>query len=68
MVSTENSSFSTLLWYAPLAFIIFCERRFNLVQAQTASSLLALAVGSLIIPTVFADWANGKTSGHVRQL
>jgi Ca2+:H+ antiporter len=29
------------------------EQHFNVMVAQTASSLLALAVGSMIIPTVF---------------
>ena len=35
------------------------EQKFNEVVAQTAASLLALAVGSLIIPTAFHMWANG---------
>lgn len=35
-------------------------QKFNVTVAQTASSLLALAVGSLIIPTVFHDWGSGK--------
>lgn len=34
-------------------------QNFNQTVAQTASSLLALAVGSLIVPTVFARWGNG---------
>lgn len=34
------------------------EQYFNVVVAQTASSLLTLAVGSLIIPTVFVQWSN----------
>ena len=36
------------------------EQFFNVTVAQTASSLLALAVGSLIIPTAFHSWSNGK--------
>ena len=36
------------------------EQAFNLTVAQTASSLLFLAVSSLIIPTAFEEWA--KTS------
>ena len=36
------------------------EQHFNITVAQTASSLLALAVGSLIIPTAFHSWSNGK--------
>ncbi|KAI9757181.1 MAG: vacuolar membrane-associated protein iml1 [Chaenotheca gracillima] len=36
------------------------EQFFNVTVAQTASSLLALAVGSLIIPTAFDTFATGK--------
>lgn len=35
------------------------EQHFNITVAQTASSLLALAIGSLIIPTAFGLFANG---------
>jgi len=35
------------------------EQHFNITVAQTASSLLALAVGSLIIPTAFHSWSGG---------
>lgn len=35
------------------------EQHFNITVAQTASSLLALAIGSLIIPTAFHAWSNG---------
>ncbi|KAI9373574.1 Sodium/calcium exchanger protein-domain-containing protein [Aspergillus egyptiacus] len=35
------------------------EQHFNPVVAQTAASLLSLAVGSLIIPTAFHAWSNG---------
>lgn len=41
------------------------EQYFNVTVAQTASSLLALAVGSLIIPTVFLDWSNTDDSKFV---
>lgn len=34
------------------------EQAFNMTVAQTASSLLFLAVSSLIIPTAFESWAN----------
>lgn len=34
------------------------EQHFNVTVAQTAASLLALAVGSLIIPTAFHKWSN----------
>jgi len=37
------------------------EQHFNVTVAQTASSLLALAVGSLIIPTAFHSWSNGMS-------
>lgn len=36
------------------------EQHFNVTVAQTAASLLALSVGSLIIPTAFAQWGNGE--------
>lgn len=36
------------------------EQHFNVTVAQTASSLLALAVGSLIIPTAFHSWSSGE--------
>jgi Ca2+:H+ antiporter len=35
------------------------EQFFNVTVAQTASSLLALSVGSLIIPTAFRVWSSG---------
>ena len=35
------------------------EQFFNVTVAQTASSLLALAVASLIIPAAFQAWADG---------
>ncbi|EYE93941.1 hydrogen/calcium exchanger domain-containing protein [Aspergillus ruber CBS 135680] len=37
------------------------EQHFNPVVAQTAASLLALAVGSLIIPTAFHQWSEAGT-------
>ena len=44
------------------------EQHFNVVVAQTASSLLALAIGSLIIPAAFEAWAaaggTGKQKGN----
>jgi Ca2+:H+ antiporter len=36
------------------------EQHFNVVVAQTAASLLALAVASLIIPTAFHKWSDGN--------
>lgn len=41
------------------------EQHFNPVVAQTAASLLALAVASLIIPTAFHVWSNAGLSGVV---
>lgn len=35
------------------------EQYFNVTVAQTAASLLALAIGSLIIPTAFAIFSEG---------
>ncbi|KAF7717737.1 Uncharacterized protein PECH_007686 [Penicillium ucsense] len=37
------------------------EQHFNVVVAQTAASLLSLAVASLIIPTAFHQWSDSKT-------
>jgi Ca2+/H+ antiporter len=39
------------------------EQHFNPVVAQTAASLLALAVASLIIPTAFHAWSGAGTTG-----
>ncbi|GAB1202849.1 hypothetical protein APSETT445_001472 [Aspergillus pseudonomiae] len=39
------------------------EQHFNPVVAQTAASLLALAVGCLIIPTAFHTWSGAGNSG-----
>ncbi|KAF7595109.1 hypothetical protein BBP40_007313 [Aspergillus hancockii] len=39
------------------------EQHFNPVVAQTAASLLALAVGCLIIPTAFHNWSGAGNSG-----
>ncbi|EED21985.1 conserved hypothetical protein [Talaromyces stipitatus ATCC 10500] len=43
------------------------EQKFNEVVAQTAASLLALAVASLIIPTAFHKWASGGAT-HTDEL
>lgn len=37
------------------------EQHFNVVVAQTAASLLSLAVGALIIPTAFHQWSDGTS-------
>ncbi|KAI9780271.1 MAG: hypothetical protein M1839_006831 [Geoglossum umbratile] len=39
------------------------EQFFNVTVAQTASSLLALSVGSLIIPTAFHSWSSAGDAG-----
>ncbi|GES64393.1 sodium/calcium transporter [Aspergillus terreus] len=39
------------------------EQHFNVVVAQTAASLLALAVGALIIPTAFHNWSDAGDTG-----
>lgn len=38
------------------------EQFFNMTVAQTAASLLSLAIASLIIPTAFASWSSGEHS------
>ncbi|KAK5136602.1 hypothetical protein LTR08_002616 [Meristemomyces frigidus] len=59
--SLLGSMLSNLLLVMGMCF--FCggirrtEQFFNLTVAQTASSLLALAIGSLIIPTAFVSFA-----------
>ena len=44
------------------------EQAFNVTVAQTAASLLALAVGSLIIPTAFHSFAPGGQDAGILQL
>ena len=44
------------------------EQFFNVTVAQTASSLLALAIGSLIIPTAFNKWADIPGTGDDEKL
>ena len=41
------------------------EQFFNITVAQTASSMLALAVGSLIIPTAFHSWSGGMSDARI---
>lgn len=42
------------------------EQHFNVTVAQTASSLLAVAIASLVIPAAFEAWAanNGESTSH----
>jgi Ca2+:H+ antiporter len=55
--SLIGSMLSNLLLVLGMSFYLGgfnrIEQYFNITVAQTASSLLALAVGSMIIPTVF---------------
>jgi Ca2+:H+ antiporter len=44
------------------------EQYFNVTVAQTASSLLALAIGSLIIPTAFYLWASASTTDKTTEV
>ncbi|MCJ1469877.1 hypothetical protein MMC07_008521 [Pseudocyphellaria aurata] len=47
------------------------EQFFNITVAQTAASLLSLAVASLIIPTAFAVWSSGNDAAdepHITSL
>ncbi|EFE29645.1 membrane bound cation transporter, putative [Trichophyton benhamiae CBS 112371] len=63
--SLIGSILSNLLLVMGMSFFVGgvtrMEQNFNVTVAQTASSLLALAVGSLIIPTAFHTWS-GSTS------
>lgn len=40
------------------------EQNFNVTVAQTAASMLALAVSSLIIPTAYHKWSNSQLWLH----
>ena len=62
--SLIGSILSNLLLVMGMSFFLGginrVRQHFNLTVAQTASSLLALAVGSLIIPAAFRAWAEGE--------
>lgn len=62
--SLIGSMLSNLLLVMGMAFFLGgvnrVEQFFNVTVAQTAASLLALSIGSLIVPTVFRDWTPGK--------
>lgn len=64
--SLIGSMLSNLLLVLGMCFLFGgvnrLEQHFNPVVAQTATSLLALAVGSLIIPTAFHQWSTGVFS------
>ncbi|EEH06700.1 vacuolar H+/Ca2+ exchanger [Histoplasma capsulatum G186AR] len=61
--SLIGSMLSNLLLVLGMSFFLGginrIEQNFNVTVAQTASSLLTLAVGSLIIPTAFHAWSDG---------
>lgn len=63
--SLLGSMLSNLLLVLGMSFFLGGINRikqdFNTTVAQTASSLLFLAVSSLIIPTAFESWANTNT-------
>ncbi|EER24202.1 calcium/proton exchanger family protein [Coccidioides posadasii C735 delta SOWgp] len=63
--SLIGSMLSNLLLVMGMSFFLGginrIEQNFNMTVAQTAASLLALAVGSLIIPTAFHTWSEGTS-------
>ncbi|OAL72748.1 membrane bound cation transporter [Trichophyton violaceum] len=65
--SLIGSILSNLLLVMGMSFFVGgvtrMEQNFNVTVAQTASSLLALAVGSLIIPTAFHTWSGNGEAG-----
>lgn len=65
--SLVGSMLSNLLLVLGMCFFLGginrSEQHFNLTVAQTAASLLALAIGSLIIPTAFAIFASTGDKG-----
>ncbi|KAK2800491.1 hypothetical protein FQN51_006060 [Onygenales sp. PD_10] len=65
--SLIGSMLSNLLLVLGMAFFLGginrMEQNFNVTVAQTASSMLTLAVGSLIIPTAFHAWSSAGEQG-----
>ncbi|KAK2796241.1 hypothetical protein FQN50_009631 [Emmonsiellopsis sp. PD_5] len=65
--SLIGSMLSNLLLVLGMSFFLGginrMEQNFNVTVAQTASSLLTLAVGSLIIPTAFHAWSSAGEQG-----
>ncbi|EFW15489.1 hypothetical protein D8B26_002398 [Coccidioides posadasii str. Silveira] len=65
--SLIGSMLSNLLLVMGMSFFLGginrIEQNFNMTVAQTAASLLALAVGSLIIPTAFHTWSEAGETG-----
>lgn len=65
--SLIGSMFSNLLLVLGMCFFFGglkrVEQHFNVTVAQTASSLLALAIGSLIIPAAYEAWEANDGQG-----
>lgn len=66
--SLIGSILSNLLLVLGMSFFLGglnrIEQHFNVTVAQTASSLLALAIGSLIIPAAFESYAAKNGTGE----
>lgn len=41
------------------------QQRFNLAVAEITTSIFALAIGSLVIPTAFRTWSPGKSVPYI---
>ncbi|KAL9600360.1 MAG: hypothetical protein Q9219_003210 [cf. Caloplaca sp. 3 TL-2023] len=67
--SLIGSMLSNLLLVMGMCFFLGginrVKQHFNVTVAQTASSLLALAIASLVIPAAFEAWAANGGSGRV---
>lgn len=67
--SLIGSMLSNLLLVMGMCFFFGGSNRhiqhFNITVAQTASSLLALAVATLIIPAAFQAWADGTRKFNI---
>ena len=66
--SLIGSMLSNLLLVMGMAFFLGginrFEQSFNVVVAQTAASLLALAIGSLVLPTAFHSFAGDQATAQ----
>ncbi|KAF2838674.1 calcium/proton exchanger [Patellaria atrata CBS 101060] len=65
--SLIGSMLSNLLLVMGMAFFLGgvnrFEQFFNVTVAQTAASMLALCIGSLLIPTAFHEWSEAGETG-----
>lgn len=70
--SLIGSILSNLLLVLGMSFFLGgidrMEQHFNVTVAQTAASMLALAVASLIIPTAYHQWSNRQLQLNVSKL